>query len=186
MARPPRKPPRAGALNALSPLRIATQILALQAIYYATGSFLICFTAVVAGARVDAGLILDWRRVRGDTTLGWLVGFVWLVNAVFGAISLLLLIARSKLIPDFALTIHLLHLLLTSLYTRAIPSHALWWALQAASAALMTALGVWSCRWREMRPISFGGGAAAAAATAPDGAVRGEYELVQREEGPGG
>jgi len=27
-----------------------------------------------------------------------------------------------------------------------------------ASATLMTVGGVWSCRWRELRPISFGGG----------------------------
>jgi protein SYS1 len=26
----------------------------------------------------------------------------------------------------------------------------------------MTALGVWSCRWRELRPINFGGSTAAA------------------------
>jgi hypothetical protein len=29
--------------------------------------------------------------------------------------------------------------------------------LQAASAALMTSLGVWACQWRELRPIAFGG-----------------------------
>ena len=26
-----------------------------------------------------------------------------------------------------------------------------------ASAALMTSLGIWSCQWRELRPINFGG-----------------------------
>lgn len=29
--------------------------------------------------------------------------------------------------------------------------------LQAASAALMTSLGVWACQWRELQPLSFGG-----------------------------
>lgn len=28
-----------------------------------------------------------------------------------------------------------------------------------ASAAQMTFLGIWSCQWRELRPINFGGGA---------------------------
>lgn len=33
--------------------------------------------------------------------------------------------------------------------------------LQIVSAAMMTALGVWSCQYRELRPINFGGSAAA-------------------------
>ena len=76
------------------------------------------------------------------------------------AILLLLLIARSKLVPDFALTLHGLHLLATSLYARALPTGVFWWGLQLASAALMTFLGVWACQWRELRPLSFGGAAA--------------------------
>lgn len=70
-------------------------------------------------------------------------------------IPLLFLISRSKLIPDFALTIHFVHLIVTSLYTRMLPTNLLWWALQIASAALMVSLGVWACRYREMQPISF-------------------------------
>lgn len=98
-------------------------------------------------------------------------------------IPLLLLVARSKLVPDFALTILLIHLLVTSIYTRAIPSNLLWWALQAASAFLMISLGVWACRYRELKPISFGGKIRATAQQAPkdlengtavpDGHVRG-------------
>lgn len=72
------------------------------------------------------------------------------------AIFILLLIARSKLVLDFALTVHLIHLIVTSLYTHAIPSHLFWWALQTASATIMTSLGVWACQWRELRPINFG------------------------------
>jgi hypothetical protein len=74
------------------------------------------------------------------------------------AILLLLLIARSKLIPDFALTLHGLHLLLTWVYSGALPANALWWGIQVCSAALMVGLGMWACQWRELRPINFGGG----------------------------
>ena len=73
-------------------------------------------------------------------------------------IPLLLLVARSKLVPDFALTIHFLHLVVTTVYTRAVPTNLLWWGLQGASAALVVTLGVWACRYRELRPITFGGG----------------------------
>ena len=71
-------------------------------------------------------------------------------------IPILLLVSRSKLVPDFALTIHFLHLLITSFYTRSIPTNLLWWGLEATSAAIMISLGVWACRYREMQPISFG------------------------------
>jgi len=70
---------------------------------------------------------------------------------------MLLLIARSKLVLDFALTVHFIHLVVTSLYTHSIPTHLFWWALQICSASIMTSLGVWACQWRELRPISFGG-----------------------------
>ena len=72
-------------------------------------------------------------------------------------IPILLLIARSKLVADFALTIHGVNLVITTLYTRSIPTHAYWWGVQFCSAALMIALGMWACQWRELKPLSFGG-----------------------------
>ena len=84
--------------------------------------------------------------------LGWLI-----LEDSDSVVFILLLVSRSKLVPDFALTIHFLHLIASSLYTHAIPTNLLWWGLQSASSALMTFLGMWACQWRELRPISFGG-----------------------------
>ena len=72
-------------------------------------------------------------------------------------IPLLLLVSRSKLVPDFALTIHFIHLIVTSFYAKSIPTNLLWWLLQAVSATLLVMLGIWACRYRELQPISFGG-----------------------------
>lgn len=72
-------------------------------------------------------------------------------------VALVALIGRSKLIPDFALTLHFLHLLVVYFYTGLLPRHAMWWLTMLASSAATVALGVWGCRWRELRPISFGG-----------------------------
>lgn len=127
---------------------------------------------LVFGQKFSIGLVFDWNNVKRDSTLGWLIAVVWLLVAFFTyatplliqymlkltcvrVIPLLLLVSRSKLVPDFALTIHLLHLIITSVYTRAIPTNLLWWGLQGASAALLVSLGVWACRYREMQPISF-------------------------------
>lgn len=111
-------------------------------------------------------------------------------------IFILLLIARSKLVPDFALTVHFIHLVVTSLYTHAIPSNLFWWALQICSATIMTSLGVWACQWRELKPINFGSKPASRQQQATDdgeGESRGrgrgrgrdgagEYEMVDMDE----
>ncbi|CAG8977147.1 hypothetical protein HYALB_00003368 [Hymenoscyphus albidus] len=152
-----RRPPRPGALTELPPLKILSQILLLQAIWYGVATGLILFTALVAGKHFSFDLVLSWRSLRGDTTVGWMLGLVWLLNSFIGVISMLVFISRSKLVPDFAITLHFIHLVVTSLYSHSIPRNLLWWVLQITSAGLMTSLGVWSCQYRELRPINFGG-----------------------------
>lgn len=150
-----RRPPRAGALTELPPLRILRSIALLQIFYYATAFILLLFTVLVFGHPFFLGLIFDWTNIRRDNALGWLIAVIWLLVGFLTVIPILLLVARSKLVPDFALTIHFLHLIVVSVYTRSLPTNPLWWALQLASSALMVSLGVWACRYREMQPISF-------------------------------
>lgn len=187
-----RRPPRPGALADLSPVRILTQIVALQLAYYACAAILIIFTALVAGKEINTDLLLSWRSLRGDTTVGWTLGLVWVLNSLACVVFILLLIARSKLVLDFALTVHFIHLIVTSFYSHAVPSNLFWWALQICSATLMTSLGVWACQWRELKPISFGGKAKQQGATSTEDGVgesrgrgrgrgndgAGEYEMV--------
>jgi protein SYS1 len=71
-------------------------------------------------------------------------------------IFLLVFVSRSKLIPDFALTIHFIHLIVVFLYTHSLPMNLLWWTLQITSSALMTFTGIWACQRRELAPITFG------------------------------
>ncbi|PYI07484.1 hypothetical protein BO78DRAFT_89636 [Aspergillus sclerotiicarbonarius CBS 121057] len=154
---PRRRPPRGGSRTELPPLKIVRKILLLQLAYYVTATALILFTTVVYGTPFSLDLVFSWNAVRGDTTIGWMLGLVWILSSGIGAIFLLLLVSRSKLIPDFALTLHFVHLIATTLYSHSVPANWLWWGLQGASAAFMTFLGIWACRWRELQPISFGG-----------------------------
>lgn len=75
-----RKPPRAGALTELPPLKIAGQIAVLQVLYYLVALILMLFTALVSGLGFSLDLILGWQAVRGDTTRGWLMAFVWVLD----------------------------------------------------------------------------------------------------------
>lgn len=198
-----RRPPRAGAISELPPLKIASQIVALQALYYAAAFGLVLFSSLVSGTPFSLDLVFSWQSVRGDTTAGWLAGFLWVVDGglfmyvtrashlspliprrrdidggVFffsfrwehqnvwlikragnRSIAIVLLVARSKLVLDFALSLHAIHLLVVTLYTRQLPRNPAWWLAMAASSGASVALGVWGCRYRELRPITFGGGA---------------------------
>jgi hypothetical protein len=79
-----RRPPRPGALTELHPLKILSQIVILQTIWYAVATALILFTALVAGKHFSFDLVLSWQSLRGDTTVGWMLGLVWLLNSLFG------------------------------------------------------------------------------------------------------
>ena len=77
-----RRPPRPGALADLSPLRILTQMVALQAFYYGVALVLIVFTTFVAGRHPNAGLLLDWHNLRGDVTTGWTLALCWMLDSL--------------------------------------------------------------------------------------------------------
>ncbi|QKX56162.1 uncharacterized protein TRUGW13939_03262 [Talaromyces rugulosus] len=153
---PRRRPPRPGALTELPPLKIVRKIFLLQLLYYVCATALVLFATVVAGSVFSLDLIFSWDSLRGDTTVGWMLSLVWMLNSFICVIFLLLIVSRSKLVPDFALTIHFIHILIVFFYTHSIPRNLLWWTLQAASAALMTFVGIWVCQRRELQPIAFG------------------------------
>ncbi|KAI0400724.1 integral membrane protein S linking to the trans Golgi network-domain-containing protein [Xylaria palmicola] len=153
-----RRPPRSGAIAELPPLRILGQIAALQGIYYSVALVLMLFTSLVMGLQFNLDLVFGWASLRGDNTQGWLIGFVWLCCAGAVVVALVVLISRSKLVLDFSLTLHFIHLLIVCLYTGFLPRNAAWWITMLASGTITVAGGTYGCRWRELRPITFGGG----------------------------
>ncbi|KAF2667205.1 hypothetical protein BT63DRAFT_427611 [Microthyrium microscopicum] len=185
-----RRPPRPGALADQAPWRILKTIVLLQSAYYASAIILIVFSVLVAGKELKPGLLLDWTTIRADSTVGWMMAMIWVLNGLISVIFILIFVARSKLVPDYALTVHLLHLLFSSVYTHSIPKTLFWWGVQVFSVTFMTILGVWSCQWRELKPINFGfsnsGTSSSQTTTADDQGVGfprgqgGTYELLDR------
>ncbi|KAG0634080.1 integral membrane protein S linking to the trans Golgi network-domain-containing protein [Tuber brumale] len=172
--------------DSFQPLKTLLQILSLQTIYYISSSVLILFTALVAGCAFSLDLIFSWRSVRGDNTVGWTLSIVWLLCSGIMVIAQVLVHARSKMVLDFSLTLHFLHLLVVSGYEWEVPKSVLWWGLQIASAALMVGVGTWACRWRELRPIPFGNGGGGSGGvgggTVGAGDSGGAYEMVRMKE----
>lgn len=104
-------------------------------------------------------------------------------------VAMVTLIGRSKLVLDFALTLHFVHLVVVTLYTGLVPRNVAWWLTMAVSSAVAVSGGTYGCRWRELRPISFGGNGGGrntgnntesgteAAATQNGGAAPGDEEM---------
>ena len=208
-----RRPPRAGALTELPPLKILGQIAAIQALYYGCALFLMLFTTLVAGTTFSLDLVFGWNAVRGDTTQGWLMAFVWVLDGglfMYGTLSrhisqpcfpltpkcprstdsiphrsvaIVLLVARSKLVLDFALSLHFVHLVVVTFYSGRIPRNIMWWLSMAVASAVAVGLATWGCRYRELKPISFGGSTAAGDSGRNHDANRGDPDL---EEGTAG
>lgn len=71
---------------------------------------------------------------------------------------MVVVVIRSKLVLDFALTTHFIHLLVVSFYSGQVPRNLFWWMTMAVSSAAGVGLGIWGCQYRELRPVFFGGG----------------------------
>ncbi len=92
---PRRRLRRPGALTELPPLRIISQIAALQGAYYSAALLLTLFTSLASGTRFRADLVFGWEGVRGDTTQGWLQAFVWVLTG-----GLCLYVHRPPFCPE--------------------------------------------------------------------------------------
>lgn len=139
----------------LTPLNLLKQICLLQTIYYTIIFILVAFSCSVSGDPFSVGLIFDWHSVRYDTTIGWTISMLWLIDTVFSVLAMTVIVGRSKLALDFTLTLHVINLIISTVYTRAIPTNGLWWLIQGTSTVLMTILGTWTSQWRELRKTFF-------------------------------
>lgn len=99
MPPPRRRPPRPGALSDLSPLKIMKKIVLLQLAYYASATVLILFATLAAGMPFDMDLIFGWDNIRGDTTIGYILALVWLLNGFVSYVPPTLLVTCGMYMP---------------------------------------------------------------------------------------
>ena len=153
-----RRPTRpSSSTQASHPLRILTQITLLQLAYYSTTLILTIFTTLTSGLHPSASQLFDWHSLDPNITTGWTLALCRILASFLTTIPVALLVGRSKLVPDFVLTIHGIDLIVVWVFSGGMPWSGFWWGLQVASVGLMCGLGIWACRWRELRPMAFGG-----------------------------
>lgn len=139
----------------LAPRRLALQIVQLQAFYYAIGLVLVTFTLIVLGLHWHARYVFSWEEVRSDTSLGWLLALLWIMDTFFSVLAMALIVGRSKLALDFALTLHGINLVVAWASSHRFPTSWLWWVTQVVSASVLIYLGKWASQWRELRRTFF-------------------------------
>lgn len=147
------------ASNMFAPRQLIQQILVMQGIYYFIGFCLILFTCIVSGDPFSLSTVFSWEPVRIDTTMGWTLFLLWLLDTFFSVLALTVVVGRSKMALDFTLTLHGIHLVVCWCVAGKFPASRLWWGLQVLSVLLMVLLGTWTTQWRELRATFFEPGA---------------------------
>lgn len=116
---------------------------------------LILFMSLVSEHPFSLNLVFSWEPVRNDTTVGWTLVLLWLLDTFFSVLALTVVVGRSKLALDFTLTLHGIHFVVCWIVSGKFPRSGLWWGLQVVSILLMLGLGTWSTQWRELRATFF-------------------------------
>lgn len=143
--------------DSLSPAKIALQIIILQIFYYTTASVLFYFWAKLMGHQVEIKKwLFTWEYINYTNTLGLSLSMLWLFDALICVIFLTVIVGRSKLAWDFAITIHAINLLIVLMNTHTFPSFS-WFLLQILSSLILVFLGTWTTRWKELRDTFFEG-----------------------------
>lgn len=142
-------------VSSTSPLKIAFQILILQCFYYLTALVVFWLVALLNGYEFSLDWIFSWELVEADNTMGLTLFALWLFDSLLCVAFVTIIVGRSKLAWDFAVTVHILNLIVVWLYTGKFPTSILWWCLQVLSGACLVALSTYSTRWRELRDTFF-------------------------------
>lgn len=137
-------------------LKLTVQILVLQLFYYIMGCVLLSITSALLGYDYSFGWLFNWAQVSLENSLGLTLFILWLLDSLFCVVFITFVIGRSKLAWDFAITIHMLNLIVVTL-VNGFPQNKYWWLLQVTSSLLMVVLGTYTTRWRELRDTFFEG-----------------------------
>ncbi|GMM33827.1 Sys1 protein [Saccharomycopsis crataegensis] len=143
--------------DTLSPSRIFAQIVLLQCTYYIIATLLFSFTASLFGYQFTFNWVFSWQLVDISNTLGLVLFFLWLLDTLLCVLFMTIIVGRSKLAWDFALTVHMINLFVVWLYSKEFPSSFWWWVLQITSSGILVFLGTYTTRWRELRQTFFDG-----------------------------
>lgn len=138
-----------------NPKKLLIQIILLQVFYYLSALIIFYIVALLNGYEFSIDWIFQWQLVSFENTLGLTLFALWLFDSLTCVLFVTIIVGRSKLAWDFAVTIHIINLIITWCYVGKFPTSMLWWMLQVISAFLLVTLSTYSTRWKELRVTFF-------------------------------
>ena len=133
-----------------SVLKILTQIILVQFAFYC--NFLILWKSVsflLGFSPYDS--IFDYTNFTFHDLKGLTNIVCWLINSVVTSFIISIIVGRSKLAWDFALTVHIINIILSVIYNKSFPTHISWWLIQFVSSLIIIFLGTYMSRLRELK-----------------------------------
>lgn len=138
-----------------SPVKLVLQILVLQCFYYLTANVIFCAISWLNGYEYHLSWVVSWEIITIDNAMGLTLFVLWLFDSLLSVLFVTIIVGRSKLAWDFALTVHIINLLIVWLYSSKFPTSILWWCLQILSALVLVVLSTYLTRWKELRTTFF-------------------------------
>ena len=140
-----------------NPSKRLLQIVILQCFYYLSALVIFYLVASLNGYDFKIDWVFLWELVEPDNAMGLTLFMMWLFDALLCVLFVTVIVGRSKLAWDFAVTVYIINLIVVWTYTGKFPSSILWWCLQVLSAVLLVTLSTYSTRWNELRTTFFDG-----------------------------
>ncbi|CUM55150.1 unnamed protein product [Debaryomyces fabryi] len=138
-----------------NPSKLLFQIVILQSFYYITALVIFYLISSLNGYDFKIDWIFLWELISLDNAMGLILFALWLFDSLLCVLFVTIVVGRSKLAWDFAITIHIINLIVVWLYTGKFPTSTLWWCLQVLSAVLLVTLSTYLTRWKELRTTFF-------------------------------
>jgi hypothetical protein len=135
------------------PLLITSQILTIQALYYTSLGVLVFVADSVYGQPPSLSHIFGYQEVGVKTGLGRFLLFCYLLNSLCGSFYLWYFVKRAKPCLDFAVTVHVIHLVASWAFNGSFPTTFSWWILNIICVAVMCVCGEFLCMRTEMKAI---------------------------------
>lgn len=137
------------------PSKLLVQILILQCFYYLTAIVIFFAVSWLNGYDFKIDWVLLWEIISSDNAMGLTLFVLWLFDSLLCVLFVTIIVGRSKLAWDFAITVHIINLLVVWLYSGQFPTSILWWCLQVLSGVLLVVLSTYLTRWKELRTTFF-------------------------------
>lgn len=139
-----------------NPSRLLFQIILLQCFYYLTALVIFYLVSSLNGYDFQVEWIFLWELITLDNAMGLTLFMLWLVDSLLCVLFVTIIVGRSKLAWDFAITIHIINLIVVWVFTKKFPTSILWWCLQVISGLILLTLSTYLTRWKELRTTFFG------------------------------